>query len=485
MTWLGIDLGTSSVKVLVVHGDGTVVGVATRPYPVLQPEPGAAEQDPNTWWDATVAAIHDLGALTTEIQGIGLSGQMHGTVLLGADRRLLSPAIIWSDVRSAAALATLIAQLGNDQIVTEIGSPIATGFQAATLAWIRTSRPETWQAIRHVLLPKDWLRLQLTGTLATDPSDGASTGMFNVCSRTWSPLILDALGVQLEQLPPVLGSGTVAGRLSAHAAAALGLRAGIPVATGGADAPLAALASGIAGHDAVLATLSSGAQVTRFSRTPVVDPGARLHTFASPLSPERNEPEWFLMGATMAAGSALTWARERIFQSATSIPDLTAAAAEVPVGAGGLVFTPYLNGERTPHMDPLARGAFFGLTADHDQRHLTRAIIEGAVFALRDAFDLLTDLTGPSETVLLAGGAARSQLWRQTVADCFGIPVVPGTVADLSAVGAAILAATAVTGEPASQLASRWAAYDEPVVPIPANQERLAAIRTVFQTLYS
>lgn len=484
MTWLGLDLGTSSVKALVVSDEGMVLASATESYPTLQPEAGASEQDPADWLRATVRAVQGLGEHRSSIQAIGLSGQMHGTVCLGVDHHVLHPAIIWSDVRGAAALERLNTAIGHEAIVDEIGSPLATGFQAVTLAWLRDAKPEVWNGIRTVLLPKDWLRLQLTGELQSEPSDGASTGLQAVRTRDWSPKMIGWIEADDSWFAPVQASNVSAGSLLPTLAAEMGLLEAIPVVAGGGDAPLAALATGIASRDAVLLTLSSGAQVTRFATTPLVDAAGRMHTFGSPLNPEIGEPGWYLMGATMVAGSALHWLRDAVLETSQSIPDLLAAAESVPAGSDGLIFLPYLAGERTPLMDPLARGAFFGLTADHTWRHMVRAIVEGAVFALRDALDLVEAVSGPAGDVVVAGGALRSPVWQQSVSAIVGRPVTPSRVVDQSAMGAAVLAASGLTGVPASTIATAWSAFDDPIVPDPRAIDRMAELRIIYATLY-
>jgi xylulokinase len=485
MSWLAIDLGTSSVKVLVISDTGEVISSASHSYPTLQPEPGAAEQDPAAWWAATVQAINDVGPARNEVRAIGLSGQMHGTVLIDRQGSLLHPAIIWSDIRGTGALDRINAEIGMQTIVDEIGSPLATGFQAVTLAWLRETQPNLLNRVDHVLLPKDWLRFRLTGEWATEPSDGASTGLHAVRSRNWSDSAIGWTHADRNWFPPVSSSNAIVGQITARVAEETGLEKGLPVVTGGGDAPLAAIASGVASRSAVLLTLSSGAQVTRFVDQPVIDQGGRMHTFGSPLNPDAGEAGWYAMGATMVAGSALHWLRDAILATGRSVPDLLEAADAIPAGSDGLLFLPYLSGERTPHMDPVARGAFFGLTANHTWHHMVRAVVEGSIFALLDAFETMLDLTGPADTVVLAGGSAKSGVWQQSVANIFGRSIIPSSVSDQSAVGAAVLAASAVTGQSPIVIADEWSAFGDPIEPSPAAQRRLADLRPIFQSLYT
>jgi xylulokinase len=486
MSYLGIDLGTSSVKVVFADTTGNVLREASVAYPTNHPEPGAAEQDPADWWRATGDAVRALDLGIASVKAIGLTGQMHGLVSLNAADDVVRPAIIWSDTRGAATAAELTAMIGEAQLAETAGTALASGFVGVSAAWLREFEPQHWQSIASVLLPKDYIRFRLTGEKATDPSDAASTGLLDVHERAWSAPMLEAVGLDQSRMPVIRGSATVAGHLTAGAATALTLRTGVPVVCGGGDAPVAALASGVGDGRSLLATLSSGAQVIVFSDTASIDPRLRVHTFASPLDPAQDECGWYIMGATMVAGSALYWLRDNVFRAsdADAITTMLSGAGEVPAGANGLVFAPYLSGERTPHFDSRARAVFMGLTSDHDQRHMTRAVMEGVVFALRDALDIVSALTDSHEGVVLAGGGARSPLWRQIVADIFDLPVRPSLVADQSAVGAALLAAASDLGVTATALGEEWARFDATVEPIAANVARYGEIRSIFRDIY-
>jgi xylulokinase len=488
MSYLGIDLGTSSVKAVVLSENGSLLGEAVETYLTSHPTQGASEQDPDQWWQATARAIRSFDAHTRQrVTGISFSGQMHGTVCLDAEQRLIRPAIIWSDTRGAQIAARLTEEIGRAELARRVGTALAAGFQGVTAVWLREREPMTWSRLHVLMLPKDYLRFRMTGEVGADPSDGAGTGLLDVNTRDWSGEMLEAVGLRREQLPPIKASAEVVGRLTVDAAAEFGLPPGCAVVTGGGDAPLAAVAAGAASGQSLLATLSSGAQAMAFLFKPVVDEEVRVHTFASPLDPAQDECGWYVMGATMVGGMALQWLRGNVFQCGEdqTVDILIKRAGQAPVGSGGLLFAPYLTGERSPHLDPAARAVFLGLTAEHDRRHLTRAVMEGAVFALRDALDIVRSLAPDPADVVLAGGGARSRLWRQIVADIFDLPVRPSRLADQSAVGAAILAASAEMKVPAGTLGAQSAKFDEVVEPIRANVERYAELRELFRDIYT
>ncbi len=487
MAYLGIDLGTSSVKVLVVDVHGTVLAEAAEAYPTGQPQPGAAEQDPRDWWQAVgTASRRAVACAGVQVDAISLSGQMHGTVCLGAELQLLRPAVIWADTRGAETARRLTAAIGPDRLAVAVGTALAAGFQAVTVAWLREHEPDTWRELRLVLLPKDYLRFRLTGEIAAEPSDAAGTGMLSVADRRWSDVVLNAVGLRVEQLPPLIGSASEAGRLTSEAGAHLGVAKGTPVVAGGGDAPLAALAAGVSDDRSLLATLSSGAQVVAMVDAPVIDQELRLHTFASPLDPAAGEPGWYVMGATMSAGSALRWLRDNVYRdgSPNAIEAMTDEAATCRPGANGLVFAPYLAGERTPHLDSNARGVLLGLTLDHGRAEITRAVMEGVVFAMRDALDVVRQSAPGDRRLVLAGGGARSPLWRQLVADMFEMTVYPSSVADQSAIGAAVLAAAWHQRARASEIGHTWATFDAAVEPQPDGLLTYRELRDIYRRIY-
>lgn len=487
--FLGIDLGTSSVKVLVVDAAGQVHGTGTAEYPVHRPQPGYAEQDPDDWWQATVAATQQaLGWAgdATAISAIGLSGQMHGTVLLGGDGRVMAPAIIWADQRSWRQVATITERVGAERLIDLTGSPVATGFQAATIRWLQEEHSSLWWRTRHVLLPKDELRRRLVGDIATDPSDASGTLLLDVRWRDWSPEILDALNIEIERLPPVRESTSIAGELIPFAAEAMGLPVGIPVVVGAADAPTGLLGAGVIDPATMLLSISTGAQVIVPARGVHPDPRGRTHTFCAALEPSAEQSGWFQMGATLAAGMAMRWLRDQVFnlRAPDAYDRITNWAADAPLGSRGLLFLPYLAGERTPHMDPKARGAFLGLTARHGPPELARAVMEGTTLAALDAYTILQEGGAAPERIVMVGGGARSPFWRQMVADLFALPVHALATADQAAMGAALLAAVGVRGLDPVTTAAAWVDYGSPLDPNPARHARYQELLALFRDAY-
>ncbi|HEY7032024.1 MAG TPA: xylulokinase [Thermomicrobiales bacterium] len=492
---LGIDLGTGSVKAVIVAPDGRVLGRGSAGYSIRQTRPGWAEQEPEDWWRGTVKAVRAARVQTGEVDvlAVGLSGQMHGTVLLDGQGRAIGPAIIWADTRSAEQVADLTNRIGAERLVDLTGSPLAVGFQAGTIRWIQPNQPDRWDQVTTVLLPKDYLGWRLTHVSATEPSDASGTLLFDVRTRDWSEEILSALDLRRGQLPTVDASTAIRGYLSDAAAAELGLRGRIPVVGGGADAPLAALAAGVIEPDAMLLTISSGSQVIVPTDEVRVDRQGRMHTWCSCFEPPAGDLRpgptgagWYQMGATMVSGLALRWLQENVFglRDADAYDDMTNWAARAPVGADGLIFLPYLAGERTPLMDPYARGLFLGLTTAHDRSHLTRAVMEGATLALYDAYGVLGDNGAAPRRTVLAGGGARSAVWRQIVADVFGVPIRPLADVDGSALGAALLAGVGIGLFDLATTALAWAHYGDAVLPDPAAHERYQRLLPIFREAY-
>lgn len=489
-TFLGIDLGTSSVKTKAIDADGTVRGMGSAEYPTLRPQPGWAEQDPEAWWEATGAAVKQacgwLGA-GDAIRGIGVAGQMHGAVFLGENDAPLSAAVIWEDQRSARQVAQITAKLGEERIIAIAGSPLATGFMAATAAWMQEERSSVWWRTKRLLLPKDELRRRITGTLATDPGDGSGSLLLDARWRNWSPDLLDAAEVSSILLPPVKPSDEIAGEVVAAAAEALGISAGIPVVTGTGDAASTLLGAGIVDPGTLLLSLSTGAQVMIPDRSFHPDGAGRTHAWCSALDPSPEHPGWFQMGATLTGGSALRWLRDDLLQlpAAGAYERMTAAAERSPVGARGLLFLPYLVGERSPHMDSRARGAFLGLAAHHGLGDIVRAVMEGVTFACRDAYAALLEAGAAPERIVMAGGGGRSPFWRQMVADIFGLPVYGLATTDQAAVGAALLAFCGVQRQDAVATAHHWARYGPPAEPSASKHMIYDEVYELFREAYA
>jgi xylulokinase len=441
-------VGTGGSRAVLIDTAGKIVSSATVEHkPFITPQTGWAEQDPHEWWRASAAAIRAAitkAAIPAEqIKAIGLSGQMHGAVMLDAADEVLRPAIIWCDQRSGEQCEKLTANVGSSRLIELTCNPALTGFTLPKILWVRDHEPEIWQRVRSVLLPKDYVRFRLTGDKATDVADASGTLLLNVAARRWSDEMLDAAEIRSDLLPRVNESQEVTGSLSARAAEETGLRAGTPVVAGAGDQAAGAVGLGIVRPGMVSATIGTSGVVFAATNTPALDPKGRVHTFCHAI-PER----WHVMGVTQGAGLSLRWFRDQFGVLSTDpsgdpYESLTAEAAQVPPGADGLLWAPYLMGERTPHLDPLARAALVGLTASHTRAHVVRAILEGVAFSLKDSFEILKELNVPCETIRLGGGGARSELWRQIQADIYGQEVETAEAEEGAAYGVAILAGVA------------------------------------------
>ena len=448
MQWiLGLDLGTSSVKALAVGEQGRILGESSQPYPIDRPQPNWAEQDPERWWRQTCTAVrallrtHHLDAAACT--AVGLTGQMHGLVALDAADAVIRPAIIWADGRSAAQIEALQKRLPLREIVQITGNRPATGYMALSLLWLQQHEPEHAQRIAHLLLPKDYIGHCLTGEYASEPSDASATLLFDVRARNWSPTMAAMCGVASGSLPRIVASHALIGHIHASAADATGLPAGTPVIAGGGDTQCAALAVGVTQPHRIACTVGTAAQLFLPTAAPAIDDQGRIHTLCHCVP-----DTWHVMGAHLNGGLCLSWLAG-LFDG-VSIPQLLDEAAQVAPGANGLLFLPYLQGERTPHFDADARGVFFGLSAAHTRAHMTRAVLEGVAFSLRDSLDIFmralseqeNDVGAPFKqtTIELTGGAAQSPVWAQILADVLAFPIRASESPHGSALGAALLA---------------------------------------------
>ena len=444
--YLGIDVGTTAVKALVVDDSGSVVGDAEAPQELSVPQPGWSEQNPSDWWQGTIDAVRAACAQAgvDDVASIGLSGQMHSSVLLDASDEVLRPAILWNDVRTTDQCRFITEKLGNSGLARFVGNPALEGFTAPKLLWVRDEEPSVFEKVRSVLLPKDYIRFLMTGEKAMEPSDAAGTLLFDIRQNRWSAGMLSALDLDAALLPPTVGSAEVAGRLTSSAATALGLREGTLVVGGGADNAAASVGSGVVSSGTMQTSVGTSGAVVAPIDHPQVDPGMRIHSFNHAV-PDM----WYLMGVVLSAGAALAWFRRALLGPRVigpSYDELTAEAADVPPGADGLTFLPYLTGERTPHADSNARGVFVGIHAGHERGHMVRAVMEGVTFALRDSLELMRGLNANAEEAVAAGGGARSSFWRQMQADVLGVPVVTVGPSGGAPYGAAILAAVGSGG---------------------------------------
>jgi xylulokinase len=485
MTYLlGIDLGTTTIKTAVIAAaDARVLAAAQQEHAIHQPRPGWAEQNPDDWWTAVVnttrRALADSGIDPAAVRGIGLSGQMHGTVCLGPDDRPLRPAIIWADTRSQPQVAAVRAAYPVEALADHAPGLPAAGYMGLTLAWLAAHEPDILNRTAAVILPKDMIRLYLTGTVGTEPSDAAATWLFDVRTGDWSPALLDICGLDggslhRGRLPRLMPSAGVAGGLTRDAADALGLPEGAPVVAGAADMTVQALGYGLFAPGRALAIFGTGGQVFHALDRPAIDPQLRYNVYNHAV-PDR----WYAQAAILSAGLALRWLRDLL--GAESYAALSTAAVDVPPGADGLIFLPYLGGERTPHMDPAASGVFLGLRLHHGPGHLARAVMEGVTCALADCLDLVA----PEAAVLASGGATRSPVWRQIMADVFGRSVTLAAGDHHGCVGAALLAGVgAGVYADIAAACGRLPGPAETIAPDPDRAAFYAARRAQFRRLY-
>jgi xylulokinase len=437
--FLGIDISTTGAKALLVDELGKVISSATTPLTLYTPYPLWSEQDPLEWWDGTARSIRQALARAEmggdAVTAIGLTGQMHGLVLLDEAGQVLRPAILWNDQRTGPQCDEIRARLGFDQLVRITGNNALTGFTAPKILWVQQNEPEIFARARHILLPKDYIRYRLTGEYASDKAGASGTILFDLKRRDWSSQMLDALEIPAAWLPRTFEGPEVTAMVHSMAAGETGLMAGTPVMAGGGDQAAGAVGVGAVEPGIVSLALGTSGVVFATTEGAYVEPLGRLHAFCHAL-PGR----WHFMGVMLSAAGSLQWYRDALVPG-VSFDELLAPAADVPPGCEGLLFLPYLTGERTPHPDPLARGAFVGLTLRHAQAHMTRAVLEGVAFGLRDSFELIKT-AGKIDVrqVRVSGGGARSPLWRQILADVFAADLVTVNTTEGAAYGAALLA---------------------------------------------
>jgi xylulokinase len=435
---LGIDVGTGGTRAVIMNESGRIVASATEEHaPFSSPQIGWAEQHPEDWWRAAKIAIRkalENGNLRGEkISCVGFSGQMHGAVMLDSSGAPVRPALIWCDVRTEKQCHELNNRIGAEKLIQLTCNPALTNFTLTKLMWTREHEPNNWARVRSVMLPKDYVRLKLTGERATDLADASGTLMLDVANRKWSSEVLQAVEMDQSLLPQLFESPEICAKISAAGAEATGLKSGTLVVAGAGDQAAGAVGMGIASPGAVSATIGTSGVVFAATDRPALDPKGRLHSFCHAI-PAR----WHVMGVTQAAGLSLRWFRDSF--GPNSYNELTAEAATVPPGAEGLLWAPYLMGERTPHLDPNARAALVGLTVSHSRAHIIRAILEGVAFSLRDTFTIFREMNVPVNRIRLGGGGARSPLWRQIQADIYGREVEIVEAEEGAAYGAAMLA---------------------------------------------
>ncbi|MBN1427827.1 MAG: xylulokinase [Anaerolineae bacterium] len=437
--FLGLDVSTTGAKALLIDEQGQVVGSATSPLTLSMPHPLWSEQNPRDWWAGMVLSIQQVlgasGVPAQSIVAVGLTGQMHGLVMLEENGEVLRPAILWNDQRTGAQCDEIRTRLGKDRLIRITGNDALTGFTAPKILWVQQNEPDIYARARHVLLPKDYIRYRLTGQYGMDRAGGSGTLLFDLKTRTWSAEVLKELGIPIEWMPPTFEGPAITSRVSAEAAAATGLAAGTPVVAGGGDQAAGAVGVGAVEPGVVSVVLGTSGVVFATTSGPLVEPEGRLHAFCHAV-PDR----WHFMGVMLSAAGSFQWYRDTLAPD-VSFDTLTTEAETVPPGSEGLLFLPYLTGERTPYPDPLARGAWIGLTARHTRAHLTRSVLEGVAFGLKDSFTLIQEAgLGDIRRVHVSGGGAKSALWKQILADVFNVELVTVNTTEGAAYGAALLA---------------------------------------------
>lgn len=480
---LGIDVSTTATKAVLIDEAGRVAGIGSSSYGYEVPRPRWSEQDPALWWDGSVEAIRSVLATTgvtgDEVAAVGLAGQMHGAVLLDAADAPLRPAILWNDQRTSAECDEIRERVGARRLIEVTGNDALTGFTAPKLLWVRSHEPETWGRVAHLLLPKDYVRLRLTGDHAVDKADAAGTLLLDLAGREWSPEVLAALRIDDAVLPRTYEGPDVTGTVTAQASTATGLRPGTAVVAGGGDQ--AANAVGVGAVAPGTMTLSLGTSGVVFGSTdrPLYEPDGRVHAFCHAV-PGR----WHMMSVMLSAAGSLRWFRDALAPD-LGFDDLVAAAEDAPAGSDGLIFLPYLTGERSPHADPLARGAFVGLTVTHDRRHMTRAVLEGVAFGLRDGLDLMVAAGMPAPSQIRAsGGGTASSLWRQILADVLQAEIATVGTSEGAAYGAGLLAAVGAGWYPNAEATTLAMVTATPVAQPGPNASAYAEAHAIYRDLY-
>ena len=490
MYYIGIDVGTSSVKALLVDGDGKVIKATSPEYDFDVPKPLWAETDPDHWWIATQKALKDLlaGINAVDVKGVGLTGQMHGMCLLDKNGNVLRPCVMWNDQRSHLECEEITERVGQQKVLEITGNPILPGFTAPKVLWTQKNEPEVFSKINKILLPKDYIRYKLTGEYISDVSDASGTSLLDVGKRNWSKEMFDALGWSLSWMPEVTESIEVSSYTNSETTELIGLPKGTPVESGAGDCAAQAVGSGIVEEGKVSVTLGTSGVVFAQSDQYRVEPEGRLHAFCHAVP-----GKWHLMGVMLSAAGSFQWyknqfgnieQKEETEGGKDAYELLTEKAKKVDVGSEGLFFLPYLSGERTPHPDPYARGCFIGMSLRHKKEHFTRAVLEGVSYGLNDSLSLMRDLGIDPDEIILSGGGARSSLWKQMLADVFSNKCAMVNAVEGAAYGAAMLVAVGVGGfESVSEASRAWIQKTESVLP-GNNSELYRKFYPIFRSLY-
>lgn len=491
---LGIDLGTSGTKTVLFDQRGTVMASAAVEYPMDQPKNGWAEQNPADWWNAAAATIRTVLSKSavnpTEVVSLGISGQMHGLVMLDEQGEVLRPSIIWCDQRTQAECDEITERVGAKRLIKITANPALTGFTASKILWVRNHQPEIYAKCRHILLPKDYVRYMLTGDYATEVSDASGMQLLDVPNRCWSDEVLAALDIDKSMLAKVYESCEVTGHVSKEAAALTGLTEATLVVGGAGDNAAAAVGTGVIEDGRAFTTIGTSGVVFAHTSKLSIDPKGRVHTFCCAVP-----GAWHVMGVTQAAGLSLKWFRDNFCAAEKTTAEamgvdpydlLNKEAAQSPIGAHNLLYAPYLMGERTPHLDADCRGMFFGLSGMHQRRDLLRAVMEGVTYSLKDCLNVLAGMGVAPAQMLACGGGGKSPLWRQMLADVFDCPVATTVSTEGPALGAAILAGVGAGLYPSVEEACREMIHVNPAQrPIPENVPEYAKYYAVYQKLYA
>lgn len=446
--FIGIDIGTTGAKAVLMDVNGNVVTTATNEYPMLTPQPLWAEQNPEDWWSATCKSINGVinkaNINSSEIKGIGLTGQMHGLVTIDSNGKVLYPCIMWNDQRTGEECKDIEEKIGFNELLSITGNQVLPGFTAPKILWLRKNKPDVYTKIKKILLPKDYIRFKLTNEFFTDVSDASGTSLLNVKERKWSKEILDKLSIPLEWLPEVVESISQTGSITKQASILTGLTEGIPVFAGGGDQAAGAVGAGAVKEGIISIALGTSGVVFTHSDNYRIEPEGKLHAFCHSVT-----NKWHLMGVTLSAAGSFRWYRdtfayEEKLEAEKSGKDvyeiLTDKASTIPAASEGMFFLPYLTGERTPYPDPNARGAFIGLNVRHTKAHLTRSVLEGVAYSLRDCYELISNLGIKGESIVISGGGAKSKIWRSIIADLFNAEISTLTCTEGAPYGAAIIA---------------------------------------------
>ena len=478
---IGIDIGTSGTKSSMFDTEGHVIASAMCEYPLYQPQNGWAEQDPEDWWNAVVKTLSEITKKATDgqIVGVGLSGQMHGLVMLDDECEVIRRSIIWCDGRTAEECKQIEELVGHDRLIEITANPALAGFTASKIMWVKNNEPENYAKCAHILLPKDYIRYKLTGEFATEVSDASGMQLLDIPGRCWSDEVLEKLGIDKKLLAKVYESPDVTGHITADIASLTGLPEGIPVAGGAGDNAAAAVGTGVVQCGKAFTTVGTSGVVFAHMDKPVIDKAGRVHTFCTAVP-----DQWHVMGVTQAAGLSLNWFKHNV-ASELSYKEIDNAAEDIPVGADRLLYLPYLMGERTPLLDTDVRGMFFGLSAMHTKAHLSRAVLEGVAYSLTSCLDVLNDMGVTADDMALCGGGAKSPLWRKILCDCFGIGVKTMESDEGPALGAAILGGCAAGVYSSVEEGCKKAVRDgEKISPDKALTEEYRKYYNIYKSIY-